>query len=438
MKLKTLLGVGFAVALAWGCATEESVDDPAATHFIKFYGRDGDQIGRDLVVLPDGTMVLFGTSRATDASVLGSQWYVTRVDSKGVILWEQEFGGPSDEEARDIEMTSGGNLVLVGNIRMALDDRNVMIMTLNPATGQPIASAVHAVTDSLGAPSLGDEDVASVTETSDGFLIAGSTTYVRDKGSAGTVAGQTDSRDALQLRVKQDLTIYSSTWTQTIGKFSDDYSVKIFPGSPSATGAFYAFGATNDRPTNGYVFLEYNFWMVALESDGDGVVSTYSANSPGNKRASSVCKTPAGYFIAGLLEAGTSPQEPYIMEVGLPDVSNGFGVSREKNLSITLGTGLSGATSVTTSVNGGFLILTEENGFNANQNWMLTRIDNNGTLAWTKPIVFGGEGLDEIGAIQELSDGRIVIIGTMRTGRPDVGEFKMTLVKVNKDGKFEK
>jgi hypothetical protein len=52
--------------------------------------------------------------------------------------------------------------------------------------------------------------------------------------------------------------------------------------------------------------------------------------------------------------------------------------------------------------------------------------------------VFGGDGLDTCGAVQELPDGRILLIGTMRTGRPDAGEFKMTLIKVNGEGKLLK
>ena len=40
------------------------------------------------------------------------------------------------------------------------------------------------------------------------------------------------------------------------------------------------------------------------------------------------------------------------------------------------------------------------------------------------------------GAIQELPDGRLVLLGTMTTGKPDVGELKMTLIKVNQDGKL--
>ena len=82
--------------------------------------------------------------------------------------------------------------------------------------------------------------------------------------------------------------------------------------------------------------------------------------------------------------------------------------------------------------------MANEKSFNDNQNWLLTKVGTDGSVSWNLPVVFGGEGPDTIGAVRELPDGRIVLIGTMRTGKPDVGETKMTLLKVNQDGKLLK
>lgn len=418
-----------------GCETTSTVEDPSSTHFIRFYGRDGDQTGADLVVLPDGSMVLFGTSRAT-VSAYGTQWYVVKVDAKGAIIAEAEFGGLNDEEARDIELMSNGNLVLVGNTYKASADRDAMIITLAPDLVMIDSNSV-AVRDGFGVPTSGDEQVSSVTEISDGFIISGSTTYT---GGKAPVAGQVDSRDAIQLRVFSDLTEYPNSWSQTYGYFSDDYSVKVVEGSASGYGSFYVFGATNNKPNIGHTTVNYNFWFFALGSTGVPVnQQTYSGSISSDESMSSFCFSPAGFFTAGLLQSGSNPSDLYIAEAAFPDPITGFSFLKEKNLSISLGSALSGRTAVTRSpVVGGFLVLAEENGFNGNQNWILTRINNDGSLAWTQPIVFGGEGIDSCGGIQELPDGRIVIIGTMRTGRPDAGEYKMTLVKVNPEGKFEK
>ena len=141
--------------------------------------------------------------------------------------------------------------------------------------------------------------------------------------------------------------------------------------------------------------------------------------------------------VGGISESSSGLTNFYIVKIATPFFFSVDDILLQTPLSINLGTGLSGRTAVASSQNVGFFVLGEENGFDNNQNWILTKINTDGSLAWNFPIVYGGEGMDECGAVQELPDGRVVIIGTMRTGRPDAGEFKLTLIKVSAEGKFE-
>ena len=414
-----------------GCDSS-SIEDPGKTHFIRFYGTGGDQTGQDFVVLPDGSMILFGTTRPTQPTK-GTQWYLVKVDPQGAVIWEKEFGGVNNEEARDIELTSGGQIVLVGNYyRGANRDVKIMTLTLN---GDSINSALFAVRDDFGNPSNGDEDVTSVSETSDGFLIAGSTTYVYTVGKpAGTGI---DLRDALKIRVFTDLTEYPNSWTQSIGYVADDVSQKIIQVSPTE---FYFFGYTDNLPV-GQSITNYNFWVYRLGANGDPDTSPiYPGTVSGNERLTSFCLTPSGYFLGGLSQGGTT-SDLFITDVLIPEPGPlGFvqgDIFYEKTLSINLGSSLPAKTSVFPSNQGGFLVLGDENGFDNNQNWLLSKVNDDGSPAWDYHIVFGGEGLDNCGAVQELPDGRLVIVGTMRTGRPDAGEFKLTLMKVSAAGKLE-
>ena len=189
--------------------------------------------------------------------------------------------------------------------------------------------------------------------------------------------------------------------------------------------------------------LDFNFWIFGESSNGVSVTSDFFIGDKVNdEKLSSVARAPAqscsGYFLGGITFNSSGTADLYVAQVR----DSLFQVVADvpyysKPLSINLGTNLPGKVSVFASQTGGFYLLTNENGFNNNQNWLLTKTNNDGTLAWSLPIVFGGEGLDTCGSIQELPDGRLALIGTMRTGKPDVGELKMTFVKVNKDGKFE-
>lgn len=428
------IGILLLAALIFACETESNVANPASTHFIKFYGRDGDQTGRDLVQLPDGSMVLFGTSRPT-VPTRGSQWYVVKVDAKGTIIWEREYGGSDDEEARDIEVTSAGNLVLLGNSYQGPVNRDIMVMLLSPVDGSMQDSTLFSVRDSLNVQTTNtDEDAAQITELPDGFLVSGSTSYLKKKFDT-PIPGLADVRDALKIRLNPDLSQYANLgWLQTHGYRATDASVKVVPAPAGGFGDFYLFGSSN-RTFPGST-PNFNYWVLALGPNGDPLNTETYLGTTADEIMSSFATSGSGYFLSGLVQ--TSTADFLLAEVGLPDEFLGFPTLLEKNLAYNLGNSLQGHTSAVRSpVVGGFLVLGEENGFNNNQNWVLTRINTNGTLAWSQPIVFGGEGFDSAGAVQELPDGRVVIIGTMRTGRPDAGEYKMTLVKVSPEGKFE-
>src|SRR6267378_574217 len=105
-KTSTFFLLPFALLLLCRCDTSRNVESPVNNYFLKYIGNAGDQTGVDFEVNPDGTFILFGTTkkRATDTT----QLYVVKVDAQGNFLWQRTMPGPLDEEARDIELTSDG------------------------------------------------------------------------------------------------------------------------------------------------------------------------------------------------------------------------------------------------------------------------------------------------------------------------------------------
>lgn len=428
--MRAALFLVLAAVIFQGCDSTSSVENPADTHFVRFYGQDGDQTGRDLVILPDGSLVLFGTTKPTTPTK-GTQWYIARVDPNGRILWEREYGGPNDEEARDIELTSANTLVLVGNTYKTATDRDILIVTMN-LDSTIIDKNMIAVRDvGTGLPSNGDEDVSSVTEISDGFLIAGSTTYV-------STTLPSDLHDPLQVRVYTNLQVYPNSWVQTKGNDIDDYSTKIVPVLAGGVGSYHLFGTSNKLPA-GQTQASYNFWLVILDVDGNPLNDqNFAGSASGDEVLSSVAAAPLGYVLSGLSKNSSGSSDLYVAVAGVIDITSGFKLFQDQPLSLNLGQNLTGHTSIIYSPSGAYYLLGEERSFNDNQNWILTKLSTDNALpSWSLPLVFGGQGLDECGAVKELPDGRLLVIGTMRTGRPDAGEFKMTLIKVSKDGKFE-
>lgn len=427
--LPCLIFVTLGFQILTGCDSASFVKDPNESFFLKLYGGDGDQTGDDVVVLPDGSFVLFGTTRPTGKN---SQWYLVKADAKGIVLWEKTFGGPSDEEARDIELTNDNRLVVVGNRYKSLSpvDRDVCIMTLT-LDGVKIDSAIIAL--KKGAAET-DEDAHSVSLTSDGFMVAGSTTST-------PIAATNDQLDGMHLRFYNNLLIYPVSWGKTNGQGAFDVIVKVVEVVPTVAspGQFYAFGYSNSsaalHPTT-----DFNYWIFELGITGVSTNNRYIGSVNDDERLSSVAISPTqsieGYFLGGITYNPALASDFYVSKLRKSFSNNATDFQFDKPLSVKLGNNLPERTSVFASQFGGFYIMGNENNLNNNQNWILTKINIDGSIAWSLPIVFGGEGIDTCGAIQELPDGRIVLIGTMRTGKPDAGEMKMTLLKVSQDGKL--
>jgi len=421
------------ILLAMSCDTTRNIEDPNSSYFIKFYGKDGDQTGADMVVLPDGSMMLFGTTRPTGKN---SQWYLVKTDPNGNVVKEYNYGGKLDDEARDLELTADGRLVAVGNSYSASANRDVMIMTFT-LDGVKIDSTVVGFTDNSGNKT--DEDALSVSLTSDGFIVAGSTSNTDLKPSPSPT---NDTRDAMHLRFFNNLTQYPNTWNITHGPGTLDAAVKVIQYSPTQ---FYLFGYSNTSVT-GHPTNDLNYWVFGLGINGGANSADLFIGNPNtDELLSSVALAPVqsgdGYILSGITYTNTGANITSDVYIARLRKTLAFNPSDNqvspKSLSLNLGSNLPINTAVYASRLSGFYVLSNERSFNDNQNWLLSKWNTDVTTAF-QPIVFGGEGLDNIGSVEELPDGRIMILGTMRTGKPDAGEFKMTLIKANQDGKLAK
>ncbi|MEJ0057460.1 MAG: hypothetical protein WDN75_18495 [Bacteroidota bacterium] len=278
-----------------GCDSKSNIEDPNLSHFVKFYGEDGDQTGVDLVLLSDGTYILFGTSGATSPDST-TQWYLVKADARGMVMWEKRFGSQTQNEtASDIELTADNRLVAVGNTFKGPNDRDVLIMTFT-LDGVPINKTTVALKNLSGADT--DEDAVSVSLTNDGFVVAGSTSNTDIKPNA--VAN--DQRDAMHLRFFNNLMQYPNTWGITTGPGTYDAAVKVIQASPTQ---FYLFGYSN-TVVNGHPKTDLNYWNFGLGPNAvPNTADHFIGSLTDDERLSSVALSPVqsgeGYFLGGSL-----------------------------------------------------------------------------------------------------------------------------------------
>jgi Domain of unknown function (DUF5122) beta-propeller len=427
--------------VALSCDTPDSLKQNEADYFLKFYGLDGNQSGVDFVVNTDGTAILLGNSRvAADSSL---QVFVVKTDTKGKVIWQKTFGDKNlNEEAKDIELLSNGNLIVAGNAeRVKNGDRDVYLLLLSQ-DGSLIKESRQGL--KIGAIEL-DEDVNSVTEITPGisnpagFIVAGSTT-----GSKFNTT-PSDTRDAMHMRFASDLTRITGTWSDIPtfgggGFLGEDIAVKVVQFGPND---YYVFGYTNVRSEGTSTTTDFDFWIYGRTDFGGFFGSPkFIGSSNVDEKLTSVSSSPiasgagAGYILAGSLKStlpGTTTSDVYMVRLNkpislTPDLA---GLSfPPKNLNIK-NVGLPSemkAYNFTTS-DGYFVTTNKADGTTSSIS--LLKLD--GSLGVTYDQPFNGAGDDLSGPVIELADGKILTIGTMTLGGTD-GQKKMVLIKLNANG----
>lgn len=425
MRLNFILPVVVLFAF-FSCDTKKDFPDPSENYFLKYYGKEGTHKGIDFVINTDGSFVIFGTSEVLSsegsANVnLGSQLYLAKVDPKGQVLWEKNLGGTLDEEARDIELMADGNLVLVANVAITPTDRDFIIMTLTQ-DGNKIDSVSFGVEAGL------DDDAISVTELNDGFMVCGS------KAKATSSLTATDTRDAIQVRFTRTLGPYP-IWTDSYSQGDNDVAIKAIQVSPNNN---IIFGYTNGSNAND-INNSINYWVYNLNSFGVPQSQNKIGSPLENEFMGSVTLSPAilgeGYLLSGIAVNPTGNNSIYLVKHSATPSWNINDVQFERSLDDNLGDVPNNRVFATPSFGTGFLLLTNRLNSAGNTDMYLTKVDSRGQRLWDSPVILGGEANDFAGAISELPDGRIMVLGTIKVGGLN-GQDKIVLMKLNSSGRL--
>ena len=282
-----------AVSVLYSCDTASTIEDPTKNYFIKHYGGDGNQEGVDAVVAADGSIYLLGNSNEL-VSTAGKQLYLVKTDADGKLIWEKTFGGKFDDEAKDIELTSDNRIVVLANSNKGSVENDILLMTFT-LEGVKLDSALFSLKTIAGAEA--DDDASSISQTTDGFIISGTTTSVTSKGSGGIVPE--DVQDALHIRVNNNLTIYTN-WTKTSGTIGSDGATKIYQINPVT---YYVFGYTNIN-VGSTSTSDFDFWVYQLGGTGDPSTNQmYPGDVGTDEKLTSVIISPVqsgeGFLLAG-------------------------------------------------------------------------------------------------------------------------------------------
>jgi hypothetical protein len=209
-------------------------DQSGDTLWARTYGGSDDEIGQCIRQTFDGGYIIGGHS---DSFGPRGDFYLIRTNASGDTLWTRNYGGPRHDHAFCVQQTSDSGFIMVGH-------------SLSFGTsGGFYAVKTNSAGDTLwtrGYGGLLDSYCYSVFETSDGYLMTGTTLSF---GAGGT--------DAMVVKTDHGGT---PVWTRTYGTPGEEYFNCV---KASADGNFILAGSITGGADSADVLL------VKIDANGD-------------------------------------------------------------------------------------------------------------------------------------------------------------------------
>ncbi len=400
------------------CDTKDTVDPTYEDYFIKFFGNNGDQTGKGIIIDATG-IYMVGTTPGQNQT---TDIYMVKSDFTGNVIWENQY--PYLDESRSLTTVGmvrdeSGNFYVAANLEVQEDVYDIYVVKIGPE-GNRINEAVFFRDDND--PNTNELNYTDVVESisimdNGQVLVAGWTGNVLDKTLPSNIA------DVYSLQLTQDLVAVSNVeWRQISGfRESMDLGQKIVQARP---GGRYFFIGTTDKSDGTGITAQTNLISFPLQNDGQFPAGDVINGTTSIETAADITPTSGGDVVA------------------LWNSSTGFNSStiylayayEEEDYSLNTGASLpynnAVGKSIIQSQNGGFIILAEQINNNSTDIFLI-RTDQNFDVIWYK--MFGGLENEEASQVAELEDGSIVLTGTVTLE----SQTKMFLIKTKSNGELQ-
>lgn len=222
------------------------------TEWEKSFGGTGTNFSTELLATQDGGFLVGGRSNSTGTNG-GQDFWVTKVDASGEVLWQKFFGGTRSDILQDMIATTDGGFLLVGQTQIgtssfALDYFIVKI----DASGNAQWTKTYGGT--------GRDEAMGVIQTASGeYLVVGNS--ASQDGHISNPIGEFD-RWLIKLDANGEK-IWDKSYGGTLTENSTRF-IKLSNGEFIITGLS---GSTDGDVTSNYGGLDA--WLTHINIDGD-------------------------------------------------------------------------------------------------------------------------------------------------------------------------
>lgn len=338
------------------------MDSVGTLQWQKCLGGSGHDYAQCIRQTFDGGYIVAGYTASNDGDVSGnhggSDYWVVKLDSLGVLQWQKCLGGSSSERAYSIQQTSDTGYIIAG-------DANSLNGDVSGGHGYPDYWIVklNSIGELQWQKCLGGSyyDYAkSIQQTTDlGYIIAGYTA-----SNDGDVSGNNGYGTSMDYWIVKIDSIGTLQWQKCLGGTNDEHAYSIQQTNDEG---FIIAGST--RSSNGDVSGRHgseDYWIVKLDSVGELQWQKCLGGTMVDEAHSIQQTADTGYIIVG---------ETY---------SNNYDVSGNHGM---------------------------------NDYWIV-KLDSVGVLQWQKCL--GGTVGDEANSVQQTTDGGYIIAGWSGSNDNDV------------------
>ncbi len=234
------------------------------------YGSNGADTPRDIMLLPDGGLLLAGEVRSNggDVSEYYGDWdiWLCRFDSLKNIVWEKTLGNEGEDHVNKILVNNAGNIMLAGSVEeqggtvtctpKGMDDVWLTKLDMN---GQILWDRCFG--------GSWDDSGYSLTELEDGYVIL-ATSHSND----GDVSGHHGWSSYSDIWVCKTDTAFNIVWQRSLGGDREEYPSGISVNEEHELTIFgYTFSNNGDVSGNHSVSQTptSDVWVVSLNGEGN-------------------------------------------------------------------------------------------------------------------------------------------------------------------------